>query len=48
MLEEASRDHKEETIILLYPEFLTEYNRVTELIRSIYDVRAAEDDAYEV
>ena len=48
MLEEASRDHKEETIMLLYPEFLTEYNRVTELIRSIYDVRAAEDDAYEI
>ena len=48
MLEEASRDHKEETIMLLYPEFLTEYNRVTELIRSIYDVRVAEDDAYEI
>jgi HPt (histidine-containing phosphotransfer) domain-containing protein len=48
MLEEASGDHKEETIMLLYPEFLSEYNRVTELIRSIYDVRAAEDDAYEI
>ncbi len=51
MLEEASRDKKEETIRILYPEFVTEYDRVVSLIKSIYDKEdydAAEEDLDEI